>query len=290
MSKILNFIKRLLQVSAFVYIALSVGVYFFQEHLIFNFAPVSTDHEYKYSVPHEFITIDVNKETSLHGVKFQAGRVVSKEVVLYFKGNAGNIGRSQKMAKTFLRLGYDVISMDYRGFGKSRGDLNEAAMLRDALRWYAYAQKHYGKRNVRVAAWSMGGAFASHVAARTNVKNVVIFAPFKSIIDMGYRRFPYFKHEWFASFPFRNDLRLASVKNKRIVIYHGTADRVVPYASGKGLYESSNKQAVEFIRIKGANHYTVPWHNMVISDINRRWFVKGLQLESKIMTRFENNT
>ena len=40
------------------------------------------------------------------------------------------------MARTFTDLGFDVLSMDYRGYGKSKGERSEAAMLDDALRWH----------------------------------------------------------------------------------------------------------------------------------------------------------
>ncbi|WND02338.1 alpha/beta hydrolase [Temperatibacter marinus] len=264
-------IKTLLKLLTGAYLLLCLGVYFAQHHLIFNFAPVEMDHVYAYDTPHEFITLD-KEGVSLHGVLFKVKeKSKSRKLVLYFKGNAGNIGHSERMAKTFLALGYDVLSMDYRNFGKSRGAFTEEGLLEDALDWSQHAATKYGTENIKVAAWSMGGAFAAHLALETGIKDFIVFAPFKSVVDMGYRRHPYFVHEWFSRFPLRSDLRLSRIKDKSYIIYHGTKDKIVPYASGKALYESSNQNSVSFKTIEGENHLDIPWHTEVLSDIHSRW-------------------
>lgn len=270
-------LKRGLQLSAFLYLAACGLLYFYQANLVFNFAPVSADHTYKYQAPHEFITLKPEGEdegaASVHGVRFFARNKVTPadQVIVYFKGNAGNISHSDRMAQPYLAMGYDVISMDYRGFGKSTGDFSESALLADALGWIDYAASLYGQNNIKVVAWSMGGAFAAHVAAETPIKEFAVFAPFKSVIDMGYRRYPYFVHEWFSRFPLRSDLRLARVESKNYVVYHGTADRIVPYESGQALVEAASKPSVSLVTVEGANHFTIPWDDKVLSHIKKRW-------------------
>lgn len=268
----IKILKRVVQVAAFLYLFMIAGLYFFQEGLIFNFAPVAADYQYSYSRPHEFLSLNKKDGATLHGVIFQHNPTrPSDQVVLYFKGNAGNIGRSEEMAAPYLEMGYDFISMDYRDFGKSRGEFTEAALLADALDWYNLAVSKYGQGNVKILAWSMGGAFAAHVAANTDAQDFIVFAPFKSVIDMGYRRYPFIKHEWFTRFPLRSDLRLAQVKDKSYVIYHGTEDKVVPHASGQALHRAANRQSIDFITIKGANHMDIPWRTEVLQDVKRRW-------------------
>lgn len=256
------------------YVLMHLVLYFYQEHMLFQFAPVDPSHTYTFTSPHEFITLESESDdASLHGVHFyaDASKQQSEKAILYFKGNGGTIGHSEKMAAVYLAMGYDVISMDYRAYCKSRGPLSELALLDDAMLWYQHVTSLYGVENVRIVAWSMGSAFASYVAANTAVKDVILFAPFKSTIDVGYRRYPFLLNHYFNRYPFRNDQRLTSVRGKSIIIYHGTADRIVPYESGLALFKAADQNSVEFISVEGENHIAIPWNEKVLRDIQARW-------------------
>lgn len=254
------------------YLLIVGAAYAFQEHLMFYFAPVPDDYDYHFTLPHEDLVL-TRAGARLHGVLFhnqliRTSRQDDRDLVIYFKGNAGNVGGSEKPAKVFLDMGYDVLSMDYRGFGKSRGELSEASLLADAEAWYDWGATRYGERHVRVVGYSFGTTFASHVAAVRNAGHVMLFAPMKSIADMATRRYP-FLPEFLTNYPLRSDEKLKAAPG-HIVIYHGTADEVVPFASGAGLRDALGDDDA-FLTIKGADHYDVALRPEVLSDINARW-------------------
>lgn len=251
------------------------AAYAFQEHLMFYFEPVADDYEYHFTLPHEEVFLKA-EDAQLHGILFKnelirTGGRQKRDLVIYYKGNAGNVGSSEKPAKIFLDMGYDVLSMDYRGFGKSRGELSEANLLADAEEWYDWAAARYGYNHVRVVGYSFGTTFASHIAAARNVENVMLFAPMKSIADMAVRRYP-FLPEFLTNYPLRSDEKLKAASG-HIVIYHGTADEVVPFASGAGLKEVLGEDD-EFLVIKGADHYNVALQPQVLADVNARWSLR----------------
>ncbi len=58
------------------------------------------------------------------GVKLNAWFLAapsSAKVLLWFHGNAENIGMGLEQMKAFARLGANILALDYRGYGKSEG-------------------------------------------------------------------------------------------------------------------------------------------------------------------------
>jgi len=68
-------------------------------------------------------------------------------------------------------------------------------------------------------------------------------------------------------FPMRSDRFIDKVECP-IIIFHGTKDRIVPYASGFKLYSVvKNREDAEMVTIPGANHnnlnaYPTFWDNL----------------------------
>ena len=56
---------------------------------------------------------------------------IQKGLILYFHGNTRSIKGWAKYASDFYRYDYDVVLVDYRGFGKSTGKRSEKEMLSD---------------------------------------------------------------------------------------------------------------------------------------------------------------
>lgn len=264
----MKWFKRLVALSGVFYLSLVIGLYLIQERLIFLSAPVNASHQYHFKNPTKDIWLR-NKEAVLHGVLFlKSERPSSKGIVLYFKGNMGNVGHSERLASLFLDLGYDVLSMDYRGSGKSRGSLSERGLLKDAELWHSWAEERYG-RKVRVVGYSLGTTFASHVAAVRDVTHTILFAPMWSVVDIANRRYP-FVPSFVTRYPLRSHEKLGKARGQ-IVIYHGTADKVIPFQSGSALKQVLGQDDV-FKAVRGANHYNVALQKEVQLDITQRWF------------------
>ncbi len=267
----LKTIARLIALSIFLYAGVTGAVYYMQEHLMFHFAPVSDDFKYRFRNSHSDVWLKT-EDARLHGILFETA-AEQRGVLVYFKGNAGNVGSSEDVAEQFLRLGFDVLSMDYRGFGKSRGPMSEDSLLADAERWYDWAQNTYAGEEVRVLGYSMGTTFASHVSAVRDVENAILLAPMRSVVDVGERRYPYLPVRYLSEYPLDSEAKLARAEGT-IIIYHGTRDRVVDYDSGKALATVLGDDD-SFVTVEGGTHYDLLRRPAVQRDIASRWSVRS---------------
>ena len=258
-------LKKLLILSSSLYLMLAVFLYAFQEGFIFHPMPVPAEFQYHFKTQTEEVWVN-NEDGRLHGVLFRA-LDRPRGVVLYFKGNMGNVGHSEGIARIFLKLGYDVLSMDYRGSGKSTGPLSESRLLHDSELWHDWAAGRYGEK-VRVVGYSLGTTFASHLAAVKKVTETILFAPMHSIEDMGVRRFPFIP-SLLVRYPL-NSFEKLSQATGRILIYHGTSDKVIPIESGESLKPALGSDD-QFKAVEGANHYTIVRRPEVLQHITEEW-------------------
>src|SRR5437868_201481 len=123
---------RLLKIALVIYLLAGIGIYFFQEKLLFHPTVLTSDHVFNFKDSFTEQTIRYDSSTSYNLIRFHP-QDTAKGVVLYFHGNRGNIERYQRFVKNFTKHGYEVWMMDYPGFGKSTGLLNEAMLYEESI-------------------------------------------------------------------------------------------------------------------------------------------------------------
>ena len=114
------------------YLAISVGVYLFQEELIFQPKKLERNYTFHFNQPSQEYFIPTKDGETLNALFFPSP-TSSKGFILYFHGNAGNLQRWGEYAVDFTRLGYDILMIDYRGYGKSTGSPDELKLYEDAV-------------------------------------------------------------------------------------------------------------------------------------------------------------
>lgn len=261
-----------------VYAAMTGYLYTYQSDIIFDNAYVDADHDWGFAGDVELVQL--NRETALvHGAYHPgpgtAGLTADDPaIVVFFHGNGQNLGASTKMAAMFAKLGYGLLAAERRESGKSYGLLNEDAMIADAVAWYDYARSRWPDADIRVAGYSMGTAWAAALAAaRPELRDVVLFAPFESLLFMAKHRSWYMPEiliDMVMAFPLRSDLNILRAEKTRFRIYHGTADPTVPYSSGAALQTRFNGDD-SFITIDGADHWQVIWNEKTFEDLKSAW-------------------
>src|SRR5262249_21726676 len=101
------------------FLAICVFIYFFQEKFIFHPEKLPWNFKFKYDRPFKELFFDVERGVRINGLHFSVES--RKGIVLYFHGNTRSIKGWAKYSRDFTRYGYDVVMVDYRGFGKSTG-------------------------------------------------------------------------------------------------------------------------------------------------------------------------
>jgi hypothetical protein len=175
----------------------------------------------------------------------------SKGLVLYLHGNADNLQRWGAYTIDFTSRGYDVLAIDYPGYGKSPGTPTEASVYASAELAWQWAVDHYSADRILIYGRSLGSAPASYLSSRHRAKLLILETPFYSMPDILHRRNPI--GPWLNdNYQFPNQQFLADSQNEAY-IFQGTADRTVPYASAlklKPLLSDSSR----FIVIEGGGH------------------------------------
>ena len=233
------------------YILIVIMLYFLQEKLIFLPTTLPANYSFSFSQPFEEFFLTAEDDAVLNGLHFKLEN--SKGTILYFHGNTGDLSRWGNIVTQFVDLGFDVIVMDYRTYGKSTGTLSEAALFKDAQMFYDYALEHYKEENIIVYGRSLGTGIASKLASENQPRQLILESPYYSLQDLAIKRFPFLPVKWLLKY------RLLSYEYVQLVkcpisIFHGTDDTVVPYASGERLFNSLNIRQKRFVAVPQGAH------------------------------------
>jgi fermentation-respiration switch protein FrsA (DUF1100 family) len=176
-------------------------------------------------------------------------------LILYLHGNAGTLGDRAERFAVFHREGYGVFAPSWRGFGGSSGSPTESGFIEDGRAAMKFLQqKGIPASRVIVFGESMGSGVATQLAANpeTSPLAVVLEAPFTSTADVARKRYWFLPVNLLMKDQYRS-IDFASKVSAPVFVFHGTTDRVVPYAQGKRLYEAFAGPK-EFLRMEGNGH------------------------------------
>jgi hypothetical protein len=194
------------------------------------------------------------------GVRINAWRVFPSQAdplarMLFLHGNSGNLTEFTDKISGLVRLGLDVLAVDYRGFGRSEGKPTEAGVYLDAEAGYRYWLDEGARPEELVLfGYSLGGAAAVELARRRPAAGLIVESSFTSIKDMARRLYPlaprFFLPDMLDSLSKVPDLTLPAL------FIHGDRDETVPFGQGRRLYESYGGPK-EWLPVAGAGHTDV---------------------------------
>jgi pimeloyl-ACP methyl ester carboxylesterase len=179
--------------------------------------------------------------------------------LLYLHGARWSIGNNLFRIARLREAGFSVLAIDYRGFGKSDGELpSEAQTYEDAhTAWTWLEAKVPDARRRFIMGHSLGGAVAIELAARhPAAAGLIVEASFTSIPDMASRSYWYVPSVVLTQ---RYDSRqkIASVKLP-VLFMHGKADGVVPYQMSEQLHAAATSHK-RLVLMDEAGHSNMSW-------------------------------
>ena len=178
--------------------------------------------------------------------------------LLYLHGNSLNIGSNINQAYRFQQMGFSVFLIDYRGYGKSKGDFpSESQVYQDAqIAWnYLVKQKQIPANQILIYGHSLGGAVAIDLALKhPESAGLIVQNSFTSMHNMAER------YRYFRLFPISLILKyrfdsISKVKSLRmpVIFVHGTADEMIPPTMSKRLYAAA-PEPKQLVLVPGAKH------------------------------------
>ncbi len=225
-------------------------IYAFQDKLIFFPENIPRSYKFPFNAPFEEVFLPTPDGAEIHALHFRAK--APKGVILYFHGNAGSLRSWGFVAEELLLFQYDVLMIDYRGFGKSTGHRTEAALHQDAQLAYNYLTKQYPEDKIIVFGRSIGTGVAVPLAAQNKPRSLILETPFYNFAEIAKTHYPFLPVSLLLKYTFRSDKYITKVPCPTYIL-HGTADNIVPYASGKKLAQLAGGKA-QLITIPGGGH------------------------------------
>jgi hypothetical protein len=189
---------------------------------------------------------------ALHGW-FVPGQ--SEVTWLWFHGNAGNIShRLENLSLLRDYLGVNIFLFDYRGYGRSEGQVSEEGTYRDAEAALAYlrSRQDVDPGKILFFGQSLGCAVAVDLASRHRPYALILESPFTSISDMAQRATPLLPIGALLRTKYDSLSKIGGI-SAPLLILHSDRDEVVPFESGRQLFEAANEPK-EFYVIRGAGH------------------------------------
>lgn len=229
------------------YLAIIAIVYFRQEFLIFH--PVRLPADFRFSLP------GVQEETvAVTGAVMSALHLRlpdPKGVVFFLHGNSGNLQSWFTSVDFYRRTNFDLYILDYRGFGKSTGDIESEAQLHADVRaaWDRVAPQYTGKKRV-IYGRSLGTGLAARLAADVQPDLTVLVSPYASLAEMGKLRYPWLP-QFINRYSMHTDIWLPSIK-QQVLIAHGDLDTIIPLQQGERLKQIRGES--ELLVVTGAGH------------------------------------
>ncbi len=206
------------------------AVYLLEDKLVFM--PKNLDRNHSFECPYDcdeyMIPSSIDHSSSVIHLMPKDSSIAR---IVYYHGNSRNIQEWIPRVKSLLDHGFEIIMMDYRGFGKTQGEPNEEEIMKDAGLVFAWAkQKFNDKKELIIYGRSLGSSIASFVAQNHSAKALILEAPFYDMKDVIERRgmlfyFPFDFDNEFDTYEYLNNVDIP------VYAIHGTEDWIVPIES-----------------------------------------------------------
>lgn len=226
-----------------------------------------------YGLESEDVYFPAADGVKLHGW-FVEGTEKTRETILWFHGNAGNI--SHRLDNLYLlrkATGLNIFIFDYREYGLSEGEISKAGTFLDTDGAYEYLTGERGLATEEILLFgrSLGTALALHLAKRDPYLGVGLEAAFTSTREL---------RALYAAFippPAPGEVvydNLANIHRVRspVLFIHGQRDFVIPERMARSLFKLSPKPKFFYqvplaghndTYLVGGHHYFDRWREFV---------------------------
>lgn len=260
----------LLATSLFLFTTGSV-FYFFQDYLLYHpndnyqsrtFVQAPSE----FDLPFQTLFIKSLDGTLIHlyFIRQPDSTVNVAPTVVFLHGNAGNVGhRLPNAVGLYRNLGCNILMVEYRGYGLSKGFPSEKGIYMDAMAAMDFLASRTDINHDRIIVFgrSLGGAVAIDLASRPEyscrIWCLILENTFTSIPDIA---MALFKNSWFLVLPlclYKNKF-MSKTKIRNVTVptlfVSGLSDALVPSYMMSELYENCASEHKNLLQISEGGH------------------------------------
>lgn len=201
------------------------------------------------------------KPAKLHGLwhaaEGESDQLKTKApVMLYLHGARWNVVGSAQRVRRMQELGFSVLAVDYRGFGKSDASLpSETQAYEDARAAWDWLAVHYPGQPRYIFGHSLGGAIAIELASHVSDEaGTIVEGTFTSIPDV----FETMAWGWLPvsgliTQRFESVKKVAGIGSPLLVV-HGENDSLIKPELGRRLFDAALGPKA-FVLVPGGSHH-----------------------------------
>jgi len=233
------------------YASVTLGMYVFQRKLQYHA-------ENKSLTPESVGVIGASVEVlaTADGEKiilWHAPAKAGMPTILYFHGNAGEIGDRPLRFNYYHSRGFGVAYLSYRGYGGSSGSPSEAGLIADAMAAYDWLiARGVEPSRIALLGESLGSGVAVQLAAKREVGAVALEAPYTSTVDVAANIYWWLPVHTLMKDQFKSMDFIGAVVAPLFII-HGDKDTLIPVEFGRRLFAAAN-QPKELEVVQGFGH------------------------------------
>ena len=217
------------------------------------FFPFQGEDDTPASLSIRYHALKLRTADGVHVAAWQLEPDAPKADIVYFHGNGGNLSIWLPVYAALHSFGYRVLAFDYRGYGASEGSPSERGLMLDAEAVVRHAAQARRKDRPLIY-WgrSLGGPVAAAAAGAVPPDALVLESTFPDKVSV-VRWNPVFRLlNLFSSYRFDTVGALRGFE-KPVLVVHGDADTIIPYALGQELFERLDAPK-RFVTVRGADH------------------------------------
>ena len=196
-----------------------------------------------------------NAAAKLHGLWLPASKPAAP-VLLYLHGARFNVTGSAPRIRRMQELGFSVLAIDYRGFGKSSPGLpSEATAYEDARAAWNWLGKQYPAHARYIFGHSLGGPIAIHLASEVlDESGTLVEGTFTSIAEVvGTSKWGWVPLSFLITQRFEAVKKVAQTGSPLLVV-HGAEDQLIAPALGRKLFDAAVEPKM-FVLVEGGSHH-----------------------------------
>ena len=211
---------------------------------------------------YDLVTIPAEDGAPLEAWYFPARAVeggTSQALVVHAHGNGGNLSNHWPVAVGLTQRGFDVLTFDYRGYGRSPGRVTRSRAAADVRSVLDHASARARREGIPLVllGQSMGAALALEVAPeRSDLAAVVADSPFSSWSRIAWHH--YGRGRWYSPvvklalgtlfLPRKDPVEHATRLSAPLLVISGTSDKTCPTEMSEEIAR----------RVPGARLYCLP--------------------------------
>lgn len=234
---------RLLLAVALIYILIVILAWAFQRHLLYlpnvagdSVTATPADRGWRY----EPVTLTTADGVNISGWWLPLEN--ARATLLFFHGNAGNIGHRLDSLALFRALNLSVLIIDYHGYGDSEGTPSETGTRMDARAAWNYLTVECGIPPGQIIMFgrSLGAAVATELAREHAPGAVILESPFRSLPDMAQAAYPFLPARWLVRYEYDTEAYVRDI-NAPLLVIHSEQDDIIPYSHGQAVYAAARE-------------------------------------------------